>query len=138
MHSVLKDEDRITPGFQLLSAEPPLKLGNVSQIHGANDHVEPTVFVQISRCRQIPLIAGRNGKRIWSKLVSTGVFEVYDAPLGMSFKIGKIAGDQNIEITVLVEISNFCPGCSVHREKVAFVKIVLPIIFQNPDSMVGL
>ena len=56
----------------------------------------------------------------------------------MSFKIGKIAGRQNIEIAVLVKISDFCPGCSVHRKKVAFVKIVLPIIFQDPDSMVRL
>src|ERR1700686_3475321 len=109
MHSVLKNKNRITRGFQLLTAEPPLKFGNVSQIHGANDHVEPTVFVQISRCRQVPLIAGRNSERIWSKLVSAGVFEIHDAPLGVSRKIGKVAGYQNVEMTVLGEVSNFCP-----------------------------
>src|SRR6266566_8532545 len=102
MHSILKKQDWIFRGFQRLSAEPPLKLSNASQIHGANDDVQPTVFVQIGRCRQIPLIAGSTGKRIWPKFVPANVFKKHDAPLGMLFKIRKIAGDQNIEITVLV------------------------------------
>jgi hypothetical protein len=46
MHSVLKNQDRIFPGLQRLPAESPLKIANVSQIHGANDDIQPTVFVQ--------------------------------------------------------------------------------------------
>src|ERR1700682_6303175 len=138
MHSILKQQDRILPDFQRLSAEAPLKLGNVSQIHGANDDIQPTVFVQISRRHQIPLIGGGDAKCIRAKLISACVFKKDDASLGMFVEISKIAGDQNIETTVIVEIGDFGPGCSIHREKIALAKIVLPIILQNPDSMVGL
>src|SRR6266542_3628700 len=39
---------------------------------------------------------------------------------------------------LVVRISHCCPGSSIHREKVALLKAVFAIIFQNPDSMVRL
>ena len=135
---ILKKQDGIFPALRRSSGEPSLKVANVSQIHGADDDVWPTVFVQITRCHQIPLTAGGDGKCIWLKFVPTGVLQKHDAPFGMSCGIRKIAGDQNIEIAILVKISHLCPGSAVHGEKVPFDKIVLAVIFQDPDSVVRL
>src|SRR5687767_15114707 len=138
MHSVLEQQKRIAPGLQRVCGEPPLKVGNVCQVHSANDDVQPTIFVQITGCHQIPLMAGGNGKCIRSKVIPTGVLEEHDASLGMPFGISKIAGCQNIEIAVLVEISSLCTGRPVDREKEPFVKVVPPIVLQDPDPMVRL
>src|SRR3989440_1313588 len=53
------------------------------------------------------------------------ILEKQDASLGMSRRIGKIAGYQNIEITVLVKISHFRPGGSVAQ--LAMIVSAVPI-----------
>src|SRR5688572_26194184 len=56
----------------------------------------------------------------------------------MSLEIRKIAGGEHVGITVLVEISNLRPCCSIHRKKQALAKVVAAIIFQDPNPVIRL
>src|SRR5260370_31571283 len=137
-HSFHKQQDRILTRIGRLSGEPPLSFGKISQIHGANDDIQPTVLMQITRIQHSPLITGGYGKGVWFEFVETDVLQIDDAPLGMSLIIGEIAGHQNVESTVLGEIGHDRLAGSIHGEEVAFVKVVLAVILQDPHSMVGL
>src|SRR2546427_10329175 len=81
---------------------------------------------------------GADGKCLVLELVDTAILEVHNAPFGMSYGVGKIARGQDIEVTIPVEIRDCRLGRSIHGEKVALGKIVVTIIFQDPDAVVRL
>ena len=57
---------------------------------------------------------------------------------GCLSKSAKLLVVTNIQVAVLVEVGNFCSGRSVHRKEEAFVKVVLPVVFQDPDPVIRL
>src|SRR5256886_16626786 len=85
-----------------------------------------------------PVVVRSDAERIWLELVRADVLEIHDAPLGMPLRVRERARYHDIQITDPVEIADFGSGRPVHRKEVPLTKVVVTVMFQDPDSVVGL